>query len=163
MKSFLIIILFFVVSVLLQHITHELFHIIVGKIVGLSLVSVKWFTYHGGTKVTFKGEEEIINSSDNNIPKEWVIENLAGIIGTTIMSYIFVVIYLILPIGYIKLLFWLLSAAFLVNDPGYAVLCSFGNSGDLYLVNKYFNNNILIKLISITVLIVNVIVFVLIS
>ena len=108
MKIVFITILFVIVSALLQHITHEIFHIVVGKLVGLSLVSVKWFTFHGGTKVTFKGEEEIISCNNGSIPKEWIIENLAGIIGTTVMSYIFVIIYLILPTGYVKLLFWVL-------------------------------------------------------
>lgn len=162
MKNILIIILFLAMSALLHHITHEIFHIIVGKLVGLSLVSVKWFSFHGGTKVTFKGEDEITNSK-YNIPKEWVIMSLAGMIGTTVISYLFVAIYLILPIGYIKLLFWVLSAAFLINDPGYAVICSFGNSGDLYLVNKYFNNRITIKFISIIILMVNLIIFICIS
>ena len=160
MKNTFIIILFIVMSGLLQHITHEMFHVLVGKLVGLSVINIKWFSYHGGTKVTFKDEDEIINKSDGHIPKEWVVMNLAGIVGTTIMAYLFVFIYLILPIGYIKLLFWILSAMFLIADSGYSVLCSFGNGGDLYLVNKYFNNSIFIKLISIAILIVNLIVFI---
>ena len=161
MKTAFVIVLFFAVSGLTYHICHELFHIIAGRICGLSLISVKWFSFHGGTKVTFKGEEDIINS--NEVPRSWLIMSLAGIIGTTLMSYIFVLVYLLLPVGYVKLLFWVLSATFLISDPGYSVLCSLSGTGDLYLISRQFNNSILIKIISVTVLAADLIVFIIIT
>ena len=89
--------------------------------------------------------------------------NLAGIIGTTSIAYIILLIYSLLPIGYIKLFFWVLSAMFLVTDSGYSVICSFSKSGDLYLVSKYFKNSIFIKIISISMLILNIMIFISIS
>ena len=162
-KIVFLIIVFLVISGLLQHIIHEMLHILVGKLLGLYVVSVNWLSYHGGTKITFKGEEKVINISDENIPKKWIIMNLAGIIGTTLLAYIFVLIYSLLPKGYIKLFFWVLSAMFLVADSGYSVLCSFSKSGDLYLVSKYFKNSIYIKIISILLLTLNIIIFIFIS
>ena len=159
-KVAIIIILFIIISGLLQHIIHELLHIIVGKLLGLELLSVKWFTYHGGTKVTFKDEDIILSNRDDKIPKQWIIMNLAGIVGTTVLAYIFVLVYWVLPMGYLKLLFWVLSAMFLITDSLYSVISSFGNGGDLYLVNRFFNNSIYIKLISITTLIVNLMIFI---
>ena len=160
-KVAIIIILFIIISGLLQHIIHELLHIIVGKLLGLELLSVKWFTYHGGTKVTFKDEDIILSNRDDKIPKQWIIMNLAGIVGTTVLAYIFVLVYWVLPMGYLKLLFWVLSAMFLITDSGYSVISSFGNNGgDLYLVKRFFNNSIYIKLISITTLIVNLMIFI---
>ena len=159
-KITVMILIFIVVSGLLQHIAHETFHIVIGKLSGLTLISAKLFTYHGGTKVTFKDEEEVINNSDECIPKKWIIMNLAGIIGTTSIAYIIILIYSLLPIGYIKLFFWVLSAMFLVTDSGYSVICSFSKSGDLYLVSKYFKNSIFIKIISISLLILNIMIFI---
>ena len=53
MYKTILIILFLMVSCLLQHISHELLHIFVGKKMGLSINKIQWFTYHGGTKVFF--------------------------------------------------------------------------------------------------------------
>ena len=160
MEKVAIIILFIIISGLLQHIIHELLHIIVGKLLGLELLSVKWFSYHGGTKVTFKDEDIILSNRDDKIPKQWIIMNLAGIVGTTVLAYIFVLVYWVLTMGYLKLLFWVLSAMFLITDSGYSVISSFGNNGDLYLVNRFFNNSIYIKFISITTLVANLIIFI---
>lgn len=163
MKTAFIILIFLVVSGALQHITHEAFHIAVGKLSGLTLTGFKPFSHHGGSKVTFKGEEEVINNSDVSIPKEWIVMNLAGIVGTTLLAYVFVPIYILLPAGYTKLFFWVLSAMFLVTDPGYAALCSFSKSGDLYLVSKYFKNSIFIKIISVSILFLNIMIFIALS
>ena len=54
MEKVAIIILFIIISGLLQHIIHELLHIIVGKLLGLELLSVKWFSYHGERKSHLK-------------------------------------------------------------------------------------------------------------
>lgn len=163
MKTFLIITLFLLISGLMQHVIHEILHLAVGKCVGLSVKHVTWFSHRSGTKVTFQDEDAVIRNSDHHIPKEWIIMNLAGIIGTTLAAYIFVLIYLLLPLNLCKLFFWVLSAVFLMSDAGYAVLCAFAGSGDLYLVSKYFHNSILIKLISVCMLIVNLTIFIVIT
>ena len=72
MYKTILIILFLIVSCLLQHISHELLHIFVGKKMGLSINKIQWFTYHGGTKVFFDGEEQMLES-DRDIPKEFNI------------------------------------------------------------------------------------------
>ena len=51
MDKTIIIILFFIVGCLLQHISHELLHVFVDKRMGLTLNKIQRFTFHGGTKV----------------------------------------------------------------------------------------------------------------
>lgn len=154
MKKIIVVIVFLIISCILQHISHELFHVIAGKKLGLSLVKIQWFTYHGGTKVYFKGEDEVVQR-DNNIPKEWVYMNLAGILGTTILAYFFGVIYFILDMGYMKLFMWVLATIFLLTDSSYALVCSFGDCGDFYLVNKYLRRKNTLKMLSLLIFIAN--------
>ena len=154
MYKTILIILFLIVSCLLQHISHELLHIFVGKKMGLSINKIQWFTYHGGTKVFFDGEEQILES-DRDIPKEWIYMNLAGIIGTTILAYIFCVLYFLLGVGYLKLFIWELAMIFLLTDSSYALVCSFGNCGDFYLVNKKYNRKNLLRCLSVLIFIFN--------
>ena len=163
MKHALLIAIFLAAAGFLQHVTHELCHIIAGKLVGLELVRVEWFSHHGGTKVVFGDEETVIRNSDVHVPKEWIIINLAGIAGTTLLAYLFAGIYLLLPLGYPKLLFWVLSGMFLIADAGYAVLCAFAESGDLYLVHKRFRNSRAIRLTAAQLLAVNLLVFLFLS
>jgi hypothetical protein len=160
MKTYIIIAVFLVISGLMQHFTHELMHIIAGRLCGLSLVSVKWFGSHGGTKVTFEGEEEVLKRCGEGVPWEWVVMNIAGIAGTTALAYLFTAVYLLLPAGYAKLFFWVLSAMFLVTDAGYSVICAFGDCGDLYLVNRYLKKEKLMKLASVLLLALNIAVFI---
>ena len=129
------VILFLIVSCLLQHISHELLHVFVGKKMGLKLHKIQWFTYHGGTKIFFDGEEQVLKL-EKNIPKEWIYTNLAGIIGTTILAYLFCAVYFLLDIGYFKLFMWELGTVFLLTDSSYALICALSNCGDLFLVNK---------------------------
>lgn len=150
----IMVIIFLIVSCLLQHISHELLHVFVGKKMGLSLNKIQWFTYHGGTKVFFDGEEQIVEL-DKEIPKEWIYMNLAGIIGTTILAYLFCVVYFLLDIGYLKLFIWELAMIFLLTDSAYALVCSFGNCGDFYLVNKKFNRKNLLRCLSVLIFIFN--------
>ncbi len=130
MKYFMIF-LYFVISAVLQHLTHESLHILVGKLCGLKLVSVQWLTYHGGTKVTFAGEEML--DMEGKKPLSWILMTLAGICGTTLAAYCFVTVFFLLPMGYLKLFFWVLSIIFLLTDSGYALLCALSGSGDLYI------------------------------
>lgn len=150
----IIVIIFLIVSCLLQHVSHELLHVFVGKMMGLSLNKIQWFTYHGGTKVFFDGEEQVAEL-DKDIPKEWIYMNLAGIIGTTILAYLFCVVYFFLDIGYLKLFIWELAMIFLLTDSGYALVCSFGNCGDFYMVNKKFNKKNLLRCLSVLIFIFN--------
>lgn len=105
------VIIFFMVSCELQHVSHELFHVFIGKKMGLLINKIHWVTYHGGTKIYFEGEEQIVKS-DRDIPKEWIYTNLAGIIGTTIFAYLFCIIYFLIDIGYFKLFMWELASVF---------------------------------------------------
>ncbi len=136
MLRIVLIIIFFIISVLLQHVTHELMHVFVGKKQGFVITKIQWFTYHGGTKVFVEGEEEVVNG-DVPITKAWVYMNAAGIFGTTLLAYVFWGIYLLFPMGYLKLFLWELAMVFLLTDCGYFLLCAFGDCGDMYLVNKY--------------------------
>ena len=154
MYKTILIILFLIVSCLLQHISHELLHIFVGKKIGLSINKIQWFTYHGGTKVFFDGEEQIAEL-DKDIPSEWIYMNLAGITGTTILAYLFCAVYFLLDIGYLKLFIWELAMIFLLTDSSYALVCSFGNCGDFYLVNKKFNRKNLLRCLSVLIFIFN--------
>ena len=154
MYKTILIILFLMVSCLLQHISHELLHIFVGKKMGLSINKIQWFTYHGGTKVFFDGEEQILES-DRDIPKEWIYMNLAGIIGTTIFAYLFCIIYFLLNIGYLKLFMWVLTTIFLLTDSSYALVCAFGNCGDFYLVNKKLKNKNILRCLSVLLFVFN--------
>ena len=154
MHKAIIVILFFFVSCLLQHISHELLHVFVGKKMGLSLNRIQWFTYHGGTKIFFDGEEQILKL-DKDIPKEWIYTNLAGIIGTTILAYLFCAGYFLLDIGYLKLFMWELGMVFLLTDSSYALVCSFGNCGDLYLVNKNLKRKSTLQCLSVLLFVVN--------
>lgn len=126
-----------IISGAIQHIVHELFHLIIGKLNGLKFIRIQWLTYHGGTKVFFEDEPDLSKES-KNIPKKWVYMSAAGIVGTTALAYIFSVIYYFIPLGYCKLFMWVLSIFFLVTDSGYALLGSAGNFGDTYLIGKYF-------------------------
>lgn len=160
MNTRLLIVLFIVISVLMYHVLHELMHVIAGRMAGLELESIKWFSYHGGTKVTFKGEEKVLAECEKSVPKAWVIMSLAGIVGTTMTGYISVGVFYLLPVGYAKLFMWVLSAIFLLNDAGYSVLCAFADSGDLYLVNRYFRKTGALKLISVMLLTINILIFI---
>mgnify|MGYP006383503253 CR=1 FL=1 len=135
-KRILIIILFMIISGALQHVTHELLHLIIGKLNGLKFLKIQWLTYHGGTKVFFENEPDFGKSEE--FSKSWVYMSSAGIIGTTVLAYFFVVIYCFIPLGYFKLFMWVLSIFFLVTDSGYALLGSIGNFGDTYLIKKYY-------------------------
>lgn len=154
MQKAIIIIIFLLVSCVLQHVSHELLHVFVGKKLGLSIIKIQWFTCHGGTKVFFEGEEQVIES-DEDIPKEWIYMNLAGIIGTTIFAYLFCVIYFLLNIGYLKLFMWVLATIFLLTDSSYALVCAFGNCGDFYLVNKKLKNKNILRCLSVLLFIFN--------
>ncbi len=66
-----VVILFLIVSCVLQHVSHELLHVFSGKKLGLPINKIKWFTYHGGTKEYFEGDEQIVEL-DGDIPKEWI-------------------------------------------------------------------------------------------
>ena len=154
MQKAIVIIIFLLVSCMLQHVSHELLHVFVGKKMGLSINKIQWFTYHGGTKVFVEGEEQVIES-DGDIPKEWIYMNLAGIIGTTIFAYLFCIIYFLLNIGYLKLFMWELATIFLLTDSSYALVCSFGNCGDFYLVNKKLKNKNILRCLSVLLFIFN--------
>ena len=154
MTKTIIIVFFLIIGCLLQHVSHELLHVFVAKKTGLTVKRIQWFTYHGGTKVFIDGEEQILGS-DGDVPKEWVYTNLAGIIGTTILAYIFCAIYFLLDVGYLKLFIWELAMIFLLTDSSYALICSFGNCGDFYLVNKKFNRINLLKCLSVLIFIIN--------
>ena len=161
MKYYIILLSLVLISALLCHITHELLHIVVGKLCGLKLVSVKWFRYHGGTKVTFENEQEITDDSNKYIPKAWICETLAGIVGNTLLAYLFIIIYRCNGSGYIKLFFWVMAMMYLICDPGYAVLSAFSNSGDLYLVNKVLGERAyLTKILSVILLMINISIFI---
>ncbi len=125
-----------IISASIQHVTHEILHLIVGKCFGLKFLRIQWLTYHGGTKVFFDNEPDL-SAKTENISKKWVYMSAAGIIGTNILAYVFVLIYYLLPIGYCKLFIWVLSIFFLITDSGYAVLGSAGNFGDTYLIRKF--------------------------
>lgn len=150
----IIIILFFIAGCLLQHISHELLHVFVGKKMGLTLNKIQWFTFHGGTKVFFDDEEQILEL-DKDIPKEWIYTNLAGIIGTTILAYLFCAVYFWLDIGYLKLFLWELGIIFLLTDSSYALVCSFGNCGDLFFVNKNLKSKRTLRCLSILLFVFN--------
>lgn len=137
MQKFLIIVIFMIVSALLQHISHEMLHVIVGKYNGLKLIKIQWFTYHGGTKVFFEDEPNF-TEKEVNISKEWMYMSAAGIVGTSILAYMLFILFNLLPLGYLKLFMWVLTIFFLLTDSGYAVVGSLGNFGDTYLVRKYF-------------------------
>ena len=161
MKYYVLLLIFTAAAGLSCHIIHELLHIIVGKICGLRLVSVEWFRAHGGTKVTFENEQEVTGESDSNVSKAWLYMNLAGITGTTLLAYIFVIVFRILPPGYPKLFFMVISRLFLIVDPAYAVLCAFGSVGDLYLVNRALGKKAyLTRVISVSVMIINIALFI---
>lgn len=142
------------VSCVLQHVSHELFHVFIGKKMGLLINKIHWVTYHGGTKIYFEGEEQIVKS-DRDIPKEWIYTNLAGIIGTTIFAYLFCIIYFLIDIGYFKLFMWELTSVFLLTDSSYALVCSFGNCGDFYLVNKNLKRKMIIRYLSVLLFVLN--------
>lgn len=154
MHKTILIILFLIVSCLLQHVSYEFLHVFGAKKMGLTIKKIQWFTCHGGTKVFIDGEEQIL-ASDRDIPKEWIYMNLAGIIGTTILAYMFCVLYFLLGIGYLKLFIWELAMIFLLTDSSYALVCSFGNCGDFYLVNKKFNRKNLLRCLSVLIFIFN--------
>ena len=118
MHKTVVIIIFLMISCVLQHVSHELLHVFIGKKMGLSINKIQWFTYHGGTKVYFEGEEQVVELN-RDIPKEWIYMNLAGIIGTTIFAYLFCAIYFLLDIGYLKLFMWELATIFLLTDSSY--------------------------------------------
>ncbi len=160
MKTYALILLFIIIAGFLYHVTHEFFHIVIGKKAGLKLTGVQWFTYHGGTKVSFEGEEKITDDDNEKISKEWIYMSLAGITGTTLTGYVLAVVFLLLPIGYVRLFFWVMSAIFLVCDSGYAVFCSFSGGGDLYLVRKILGKkSSILKIISVLLFIFNIFIF----
>lgn len=164
MKLFFLIVLFIVISGLMYHILHEILHIIVGKKAGLKLLSIQWFSYHGGTKVTFEDEEKISDENNKNIPKAWIYMSLAGIIGTTLTAYMLVLAYLLLPSGYVRLFLWVMSAIFLVSDSGYSVLCSFCGNGDLYFVKRAMGRkSYILNISSVLLFIFNICIFILVS
>lgn len=139
MQKIVLVLVFLVMACLWQHVSHELLHLIVGKKMGLLPIKVQWFTYHGGTKVFFEGEEEILNGSldkDKDVPREWIWMNLAGILGTNVMAWALCLLYQFLPLGYLKLFVWEAAMVFLLTDCGYALLCAFFDCGDLYLINR---------------------------
>lgn len=154
MHKTIMIIIFLIISCLLQHVSHELLHIFVGKKMGFSINKIQWFTYHGGTKVFFDGEEQIVELEED-IPKEWIYMNLAGIIGTTIFAYLFCIVYFLLDIGYLKLFMWELATIFLLTDSSYALVCSFGNCGDLFLVNKNLKRKSTFRCLSVLLFVSN--------
>ena len=137
MQRILIIIIFMFICALIQHVSHEMLHVIVGKLNGLKLIKIQWFTYHGGTKVFFENEPDFTTETFN-ISKEWVYMSAAGIVGTNVLAYIYLLLFYILPFGYLKLFIWVLTIIFLLTDSGYAVVGSMGNFGDTYLIRKYF-------------------------
>ena len=111
MQKFLIIVIFMIVSTLLQHISHEMLHVIVGKYNGLKLIKIQWFTYHGGTKVFFEDEPNF-TEKEVNISKEWMYMSAAGIVGTSILAYMLFILFNLLPLGYLKLFMWVLTIFF---------------------------------------------------
>lgn len=52
---------FLLISIMLQHIIHELMHVIVAKSQGLIVEKIQWLTYHCGTKVFIKDEDKVVN------------------------------------------------------------------------------------------------------
>ena len=137
MQRLLIIVIFMFISAVIQHVSHEMLHVIVGKLNGLKLVKIQWFTYHGGTKVFFENEPDFTMETFY-ISKEWLYMSAAGIVGTNVLAYLFLMLFYILPIGYLKLFVWVLTIFFLLTDSAYAVVGSMANCGDTYLIRKYF-------------------------
>lgn len=136
MLRIFLIIIFFIISALLQHVTHELMHVFVAKKQGLVVTKIQWFTYYGGTKVFIEGEDAVVNG-EAPVTKAWVYMNAAGIFGTTLLAYVFCGIYLVAADGIFKLFLWELAMVFLLTDCGYFLLCAFGDCGDMYLINRY--------------------------
>lgn len=136
MKKILIIILFLIISVLIQHVTHELLHVLVGRLMGFSLKRIQWFTYYGGTRVFFENEPEISDEA-TDVPKEWFLTSAAGIVGTTLLGYISVFIFAVIPTNLFRLFMWVLSIMLLLTDSSYALAGSAGNFGDMCCIGKY--------------------------
>ena len=164
MKYYAVIFISVIVYGLLDHIIHELSHVFIGKMCGLKLKSIEWFRYRGGTKVTFDGEEKIIDENNHEVPKSWLYMNLAGMTATTLTGYILTVVFFMMPPSYIKLSIMTAAAMFLICDSGYAVFGAFNNCGDLYTINKYLGKRAyLSKIISVTVLIFDLTLFIFIT
>ena len=125
MKKFFIIALFLIISVLIQHVTHELLHVLVGRLMGFKLKRIQWFSYYGGTRVFFENEPEISDDS-SDIPKEWFLTSAAGIVGTTLLGYISVFIFAVIPTNLFRLFMWVLSIMLMLTD------CS-----DMCCIGKY--------------------------
>lgn len=126
---YFICICFIIACAALQHITHELSHVLAAVICREKVTRIQWLTYNGGTKVFFLNEPDFDTAP---IPKRWAFISAAGFIGTNILAYIFTVVFLLVPSGYVKLFFLIAAGIFLVTDSTHFLLAVIFDFGDAY-------------------------------
>ncbi|MBQ8195617.1 MAG: hypothetical protein IJZ47_09655 [Oscillospiraceae bacterium] len=124
-----VLICYIIICAVLQHITHELSHVLAAVMCREKITRIQWLTYNGGTKVFFRNEPDFDTAP---VAKKWAFISAAGFIGTNILAYIFTVVFILVPAGYIKLFFMIAAGIFLVTDSAHFLLAAVFDFGDVY-------------------------------
>ena len=139
-------------TLLLQHIIHELSHVVVAKLCGVKIKKIHWFTYSKffGTRVFYESEP---NFKEEDIEAKWGLIAISGFIVTIIIGYLAFTLY-----GYgsgifnsgVLLLLFMIATIFMLMDTFYFMLGSFLEFGDSFGFGKAFKLSKLTLIISFT-------------
>ncbi len=124
---------FSLAALIFQHLIHELSHVLAARLCGEKVIRVQWLTYHGGTRVFYENEPDPGSEETN---KKWMLIAGSGFITTTILGYLFTVLYFVVANGLLKAILCYFSVIFLVVDSLYFFIGSIGNFGDVTGVRK---------------------------
>jgi hypothetical protein len=124
---------FLIVALCIQHPIHEFSHVIAARLCGEKITRIQWLTYNGGTRVLYENEPD---SSSEKISKKWLFISGAGFITTTILGYLFTILYFVASNDWLKLLLFAFSFVFLFCDSLYFLGGSIGNFGDVVGVRE---------------------------
>jgi hypothetical protein len=141
---YIIVIGFSFIALCFQHIIHEYSHVLAAVILKEKVSHIQWLTYHGGTRVFYENEPDL---SSRNIPKKWAVISGAGFITTTLLSYLFLLLYFIIENVWIKTGLCFFTIMFLIVDSLYFMLGSIFNFGDIIGVRKTLNISKLVSVV----------------
>ncbi|MGL4335476.1 MAG: hypothetical protein ACRCST_01190, partial [Turicibacter sp.] len=127
-------------SVMLHHIIHELSHVVMAKSNGVAIIRIHWFTYSKifGTRVFYENEP---SHNEVLIDKKWGWIASAGFLSTTLLGYLFFIIYLVFKTmlsKYLLLILVLLAVVFIISDSFYFFIGILFNFGDIIGIKKAF-------------------------
>lgn len=117
----------------LQHLIHEFSHVLAAMITGEKVTHIQWFTYHGGSRVFYENEPDL---NTENINKKWIFIAGAGFLVTTLLGYLFTMLYFIVSNNWLKIILCLFAFIFIISDSLYFLIGSILNFGDVIGIRK---------------------------